>query len=107
MDGKVDQIEDTSIESCGNINVGTLGVPSDPLDVTLEKPGAQFPVSIQHLEGPGLPAGEGGLHGGQGRGTGRGGRQGRQLQVGERGKIIQAVKVGNVAVPQCVCCSGG
>ena len=62
MDGKVDQIEDTSIESHGNISVGTLGVPANPLYVTLEEPRAQLPVSIQHLEGPGIPAGEAGLH---------------------------------------------
>ena len=62
MDGKVDQIESTAIESRGHLSAGTLGEPTNPLDVTLEEARAQLPVSVQHLESPGLPAGEAGLH---------------------------------------------
>ena len=105
MDGEVDQIEDTSIESRGHILAGTLGVPADPLDVTLEEPRAKLPIRIQHLESPGLAPGEASLHPGQGRGTGWGGGRGGELQVGQRRKILQVVEVGNISLSQCVCCS--
>ena len=62
MDGKVGQIEDSSIESSHNLLIKTLGVSSHPLDVSLEKPGPEFPVSIQELESPGLSLGEGSLY---------------------------------------------
>ena len=62
MDGKVGQIEDSSVESSDNILIETLGVPSNPLDVSLEKAGPKFTVGIQELESPGLSSGEGSLH---------------------------------------------
>lgn len=62
MDGKVDDVENTPIKSRRNLLVDTLRVAAHPLDVSLEKPRPEFPVSVHQLESPGGSGGEGGLH---------------------------------------------